>query len=410
MIKLYPVRGTHDLLGKDIDKHNYITKKFQEILSSYNFKPISTPIIENSDIYNRSLGIDSDVVMKEMYTFADKSGDMITMRPEGTAGVARAFISNGYTQKLPFKVFYQGPMFRYERPQKGRLRQFHQIGVEYIGNSEPSIDLEVISSAIHLLKELGLRDKVKLEINSLGDQDSRKRYKKDLLKYLNKNKNALSDLSKDRLNINPLRILDSKQSQDINIVKKAPKLTDYLTEQSSLHLNKVLKLLKDLNIDFDLNPFLVRGLDYYCHTTFEFISKNDKMTVLAGGRYDGLTAQLGGPNIGGIGWAAGIERLALLINNKEDKRNIISVLPIDDNYMHAYKISQMLIDASFKVDLCHSNNIKKNLKYANKINASHAVLIGDDEVLKSIVKIKNLVTGDQDNIDIKNIVSFFEKL
>ncbi len=409
MIKINPIRGTHDLYKEDANKHAYIKNTFQKVLTNYNFEPFQTPIMESSDVFNRTLGQDSDVVMKEMYTFDDKSGDSITLRPEGTAGIARAVISNGLTQSLPIKVYYDGPMFRYERPQKGRLRQFHQIGIEYLGDFSANSDIEVILSGYQLLKELKLDKKVFLEINSIGDEETRKKYRKILVQYLNGKKKSLSKLSVQRLELNPLRILDSKNLEDKDIIKDAPKIHQYLSKDSETHFKQVTEVLDYLKIEYLINPCLVRGLDYYCHTTFEYITKDAEknLTVLAGGRYNGLISQLGGPEIPGIGWAAGVERLAMLTKIPLQKKTLVSVLSITEKGMFiAFEISKILVNNNITHDLSCNNNIKKALKYSNKINASFAIIIGESEIKSNSFKVKNLENGIQDDVSLENLVKY----
>ncbi len=410
--KINPIRGTHDLMNNTIKVHDLIISKFKKISENYNYSPISTPIIEYSDVFSRSLGSESDVVMKEMYTFFDKSNVSITMRPEGTAGIARAIISNSLTQSLPLKLYYNGPMFRYERPQKGRLRQFHQIGVEMLGISQYSADLEVINLGNNFLKALGIANKVSLEINSLGDRESRQNYLNILLNYLNTNKNKLSPISLQRLKTNPLRILDSKDKMDKDIIKNAPILKNFLSKEAKIHFDKLINLLRSLNIPFKLNNHLVRGLDYYCHTTFEFVTKNfdNNFAVLAGGRYDGLISQLGGPEIPGIGWAAGIERMELLVNKQFDKEIVTTIVPVEEkNLPLAFKIAEELRSINIRTDISHSGNMKKKLQNANKINSKYVIIIGEEEVKSSKLKIKNLYSGIQEEVSFDNLKYFLSK-
>ncbi|MBF0394553.1 MAG: histidine--tRNA ligase, partial [Alphaproteobacteria bacterium] len=315
MMSLQPVRGTHDLLPEEARRHRRVEDTAFEIAERYGYGEIATPIFEFTEVFARTLGETSDVVTKEMYTFTDRGGESITLRPEGTAGVARAFISGGLSQHLPLKFFYRGPMFRYERPQKGRLRQFHQVGVEFLGVSDPLADAEVIGLGAHLLDALGLAGRVQLELNSLGDAESRAAYREALVAYLSRFKDALSKESLDRLERNPLRILDSKDEGDRRVVADAPLLGDHLNEASRAFFDGLKRGLDGLGVAYRVNPRLVRGLDYYCHTAFEFTTDalGAQGTVLAGGRYDGLIGQMGGPATPGIGWAAGVERLGMLL-------------------------------------------------------------------------------------------------
>ena len=284
--KLQSVRGTHDHLPEDMYKYNNIITKAENITSLYGFKPMATPIFEFSSVFKKTLGESSDIVTKEMYTFNDKGNEEVTLRPEGTAGIVRAIISNGLSQEMPFKAFYHGPMFRYERPQKGRLRQFHQIGIELLGAKSEQADIEIIACADNLIKELDIDKSATLHINSLGNIIERKTYIEELILYLNDFKNKLSAESQNRFDKNPLRILDSKSEVDIEILKDAPKLINYLETESKDSFNKVLDGLTNLNIPYQINNKLVRGLDYYNNTTFEFVTDKlgSQSAIIAGGR------------------------------------------------------------------------------------------------------------------------------
>ncbi|MCB0357582.1 MAG: histidine--tRNA ligase, partial [Bdellovibrionales bacterium] len=317
MSSMKPVRGTHDLWGEEFLKHLHIINTARQVSVNYGCQEVATPIFEFTHVFSRTLGDASDIVNKEMYTFPDKGQEELTLRPEGTAGIARAFISNGWAQLLPLKLFYQGPMFRYERPQKGRQRQFHQLGVEFIGTPTYVADLEVISLAETLLKSLELKN-YQLEINSIGDAKSRHSFREALVDYLEKYKNELSEDSQKRLAINPLRILDSKNTRDQEILSEAPTLNSYLNSTSKNFFDQITEGLNCLKIPFNINNSLVRGLDYYCHCVFEFKTTDlgAQDAILAGGRYDGLIELMGGPHTPAVGFAAGIERLALLFNQK----------------------------------------------------------------------------------------------
>ncbi|MBC7953743.1 MAG: histidine--tRNA ligase, partial [Rhodospirillaceae bacterium] len=332
MSSLQPVRGTHDLLPEDTRRHRFVEETAFGVVRRYGYGEIVTPIFEFTEVFSRTLGETSDVVTKEMYTFADRSGDSLTLRPEGTAGVARAFISGGLSQNLPLKLFYRGPMFRHERPQKGRLRQFHQVGVELLGVEGPQADIEVVSMAWRMLQALGLGDKVQLEINTLGDAESRVAYRDALVAYLTPYKDKLSEDSRARLDKNPMRVLDSKDEGDKAIVAAAPLIQDALTPAAQEFFAQVTSGLTALGVPFVVNPKLVRGLDYYCHTAFEFTTTalGAQGTVLAGGRYDGLIGQMGGPATPGIGWAAGIERLSMLVENAPETERPVAIIPMGD--------------------------------------------------------------------------------
>jgi len=411
--KLQAVRGTHDHLHKDMHNYNYVVNKVSAISANYGFKPISTPIFEFSNVFKRTLGESSDIVTKEMYTFKDKGDEEITLRPEGTAGVVRAIISNGLAQEMPFKAFYHGPMFRYERPQKGRLRQFHQVGIELLGVQKEQADVEVIACANQVLKELNIQKSSKLNINSLGNIDDRKKYIKDLVNYLINYKNKLSKDSLMRLDKNPLRILDSKSEDDISIVKNAPKLNEYLNNSSRASFKKVLEGLESLNIKYIINENLVRGLDYYNDTTFEFITNKlgSQSAIIAGGRYDGLMKQMGGADIPGIGWAGGIERLILLSTIKQNKKKHISIIPVgEENNSICFDLAQKLRNKNISAEMSYTGNLKKRLKNANKLSSNYAIIIGTEEINTNSVLVRNLETGEQEKINLSKIIKHIEKI
>ena len=330
MPKLQPIRGTRDILPEERSRFRHIEEIARELALRYGYLETATPILEFSEVFKKTLGETSDVVKKEMYTFTDKGGDEVTLRPEGTAGIARMLISGGLTQDLPLKFFYQGPMFRYERPQKGRFRQFHQIGVELLGVPEPLGDIEVIALGSALLEKLGIREKTTLQLNTLGTKISRGKFRTQLITYLNDFRSTLSVESRERIKVNPLRILDSKDANDKEILANAPRLFDSLDSESLEFFETVKEGLDHLGISYQLDSKLVRGLDYYCHTAFEFITPHlgAQGAVLAGGRYDGLVGQMGGPETAGIGWAGGIERLSLLTGTSKKYSRTISVIPV----------------------------------------------------------------------------------
>ena len=411
--KLQAVRGTHDHLHDLMYNYNYIINKVSTISSNYGFKQMATPIFEFSKVFKKTLGENSDIVTKEMYTFLDKGEEEITLRPEGTAGIVRAIISNGLIQEMPFKAFYHGPMFRYERPQKGRLRQFHQVGIELLGVEKEQADIEVIACANQVLRELNITKSSELHVNSLGNIHDRKIYTEDLVKYLNNYKNKLSKESLIRLDKNPLRILDSKSDDDIAIIKNAPKLRDYLDSSSRDSLKRVLEGLDNLNIKYIINDKLVRGLDYYNNTTFEFIT--DKLgaqsAIIAGGRYDKLMKQMGGPDTPGIGWAAGIERLILLSSIKEIKKKHIAIIPVgEENNNICINLTQKLRNQNIPADMAYSGNLKKRLKNANKLSSNFAIIIGTDEINNNNAIVRNLETGEQEFINFEDIVKHIERI
>ncbi|MFM2128930.1 MAG: histidine--tRNA ligase [Pseudomonadota bacterium] len=408
MASLQPVRGTHDLLPEEGRKHRHIAETARGLAARYGYEEMATPIFEFTEVFKRTLGDTSDVVTKEMYTFEDRSGDMITLRPEGTAGIARAVISGGLTQSLPLKVFYYGPMFRHERPQKGRLRQFHQIGVELLGVAAPLGDVEVIALGAHILDALGILRHCKLELNTLGDVESRAAYRDVLVKYLSGHIDHLSAESRDRLGRNPLRILDSKDEGDRRIVADAPAFGDYLTEAARDFFARVTDGLEAIGVSYTLNPRLVRGLDYYCHTAFEFTTDalGAQGTVLAGGRYDGLLETMGGPATPGVGWAAGVERLAMLAEGAAPASRPVAVIPIGaPAEAVALTLTHELRRAGFAVDLGFSGNLSRRMKRANRLDAVCAVILGDDEIAKGAATVRDMASGDQSTIPLGEIAA-----
>ncbi len=407
MEKVQCVRGTYDLYGDAKRKMNKVVATGAGVVEKYGFEEIETPIFEFTEVFARNLGDTSDIVTKEMYCFEDKGGESLTLRPEGTAGVVRAFVSNGMQQNLPVKFFYHGPMFRYERPQKGRQRQFTQFGVELLGVETPQADIEVIAMAYEFLEKLGLSGQVTVEINSLGDAESRDAYREKLVAYLQEHFDELSDDSKNRLERNPLRILDSKEECDKAVVENAPRYADSLNEASKQFFADVLHGLDLLGIKYRVNDRLVRGLDYYSHTVFELTT--DKLgaqgTVLAGGRYNGLVAQMGGGDVAGIGWACGVERLSMLLDEKPYKQRPIAVIPVGEDAQNAaLKIAHQLRLNGFCVEQSYSGNMKKRLIKANKVNAEYAVILGSDELATDAVTLKNLDSGEQKNISVKDLI------
>lgn len=398
MASLQPIRGTHDILAEDHRLYRLVMETAYEIAARYGYQEHSTPIFEFTDVFARTLGDTSDIVTKEMYTFADRNGESLTLRPEYTAGICRMFISNGMTQQLPLKVFCRGPMFRYERPQKGRQRQFHQIDAEILGVAEPLADIEVIALGAHILEALGLMDQVKLELNTLGDSESRAAYRKRLVEYFNDFRGKLSEESLIRLGKNPLRILDSKDKGDRVIVKGAPLMSETLNALSEDFFGQVKQGLESVGVAYHIEPHLVRGMDYYCHTAFEFTTDTlgAQGAVLAGGRYDGLIETMGGPRTPGIGWAAGVERLSMMVGDTPEAPRPIVVIPVGaDQASKALIITQRLRKAGLNVNLGFSGNVKKRLNRANKVNAVAALLIGEDELAKGVATLRDMETGEQ---------------
>ena len=398
MAKLQPVRGTHDMLADESPGFRYVVETARTSAARYGYGEIATPIFEFTEVFQRTLGETSDVVTKEMYTFEDRGGESITLRPEHTAGIVRAMLSNGLGGQLPLKVFASGPTFRYERPQKGRLRQFHQIDVELLGVPGAQADVEVITLAADILAALGIAAKTTLELNTLGDSPSRDAYRERLVAYFNDHGADLSEDSQTRLDRNPLRILDSKNEGDRALIADAPKMAESLNQESAEFFDAVCGGLDAVGIAYMVNDRLVRGLDYYAHTAFEFTTTElgSQGAVIAGGRYDGLTEMMGGPPTAGIGWAGGIERLMMLLDDTPTAVRPISLVPMgDDGEAKARTIAHDLRAAGFTIDLGFSGNLKKRLKRANKIGAVAAVLLGEDELARGEATIRDLDSGEQ---------------
>ena len=406
MPTLQPVRGTQDLLPAEQSRHRRVSETARLIAERYGYQEIATPIFEFTEVFSRPIGETTDIVVKEMYTFRDRSGDEITLRPEYTAGIVRAIISNGLTQNLPLKFFASGPMFRHERPQKGRFRQFHQIDVELIGVPQPQADVEVIELGAEILRELGILERTVLELNTLGDTASRRAYREALIDYFGKHAADLSEDSRRRLEVNPLRILDSKDEGDLRISAGVPSFDQYLNDDSRRFFSQVRAGLDHLGIGYQLSPRLVRGLDYYCHTAFEFVTEHlgAQGTVLGGGRYDGLMALMGGPDTPGVGWAAGIERLAMLIADPAPAPRPIVVVPVGEKgETVAPGIARDLRRAGFHVDLGYSGNVSRRMKRANKIHARVAVLIGEDELARAAATVRDLDGGSQSEVPLSQL-------
>ena len=408
MTDLQPARGTHDLIGEEQRRFHHVVDIARRVAATYGFDEWMTPIFEDTRVFSRTLGETSDVVMKEMYSFQDRGGDGITLRPEGTAGVCRALVTNGLTQSLPQKVFYAGPMFRYERPQKGRYRQFHQIGVELIGSAEPLADAEVIACGWDILRALGVAGDTVLEINTLGDKESRAAYRDALVAYFAQHQAALSQDSLARLDRNPLRILDSKDAADRRIVADAPTIAAYLTEPAAAFYARLQEYLHRFGVPFRENPRIVRGLDYYGHTAFEFVTTKlgAQGTVMAGGRYDGLVEEMGGPPTPAVGWAAGIERLAMLLDTPPPAPATIVVVPIGDTAeAAALTVLQDLRHAGIRAEMAYRGNLRRRMERANRIGARAAVILGDDDIARGVAQVKNLATGEQEAVPLAEIAA-----
>lgn len=408
MAKLQSPRGTSDLLPQDMAGHRHVINTAKTISLSFGFEEMATPIFEFTEVFARPLGETSDVVSKETYSFTDRGGEALTLRPEGTAGVVRALISAGLTQTLPQKFFYAGPMFRYERPQKGRMRQFHQIGVELLGVPGAVGDAEVITMGHMILSRLGVADKCILNINTLGDTESRLAYRQALVEYLSAFRGQLSEDSQRRLDLNPLRILDSKDEGDIALLVDAPRLDHYLNADSKAHFDAVRRYLDAAEIPAIINPRLVRGLDYYGHTTFEFITDalGAQGTVMAGGRYDGLAAMLGGGDVSGVGWAAGIERLAMLADVPPQQAvNVMMIGMSDDHMARLFPLAVSLRQQGLRVETGYAPHLGKQMKRADRIEAQQVVILGDDEAARGVAILRSMVDGAQTEVALVDLVA-----
>lgn len=399
------VKGTHDLFGLDLEKYNYILENFKNICNQYSFKEIITPIIEQEELFVRGVGEMTDIVSKEMYTFIDQGEKKICLRPEATSGIAR-FAASNYESGF-MKLFTYGPMFRRERPQKGRYRQFNQLNIEIIGDESFYSDFEVIYIANSLLDSIGLKNKFKLLINSIGTKEDQKNYSKALYEFLKLKEDQLSEVSQQRLEKNTLRILDSKDPNDQLIISTAPKLKEFLSIKSLDFYKGVKDLLSSHGVEFIEDDLLVRGLDYYSHTAFEFQTFEDKRqnTILAGGRYDELISLISSRNIPGIGWAAGIERLIDLIPMPERPLIKKSILIAVQNlsYISEYKLINIVSKLDVQFEVKSNNNIKKLFTYADKNNYDYIALVGEEEFSSSSIVIKNLKLKEQKKILIKDL-------
>ena len=405
-MKIKPVRGTHDLFGKEVRKFNFIITEVKEIARKFGFDEMITPIFENSELFKKPLGEQSDVVLKEMYTFKDRNEDELTLRPEYTTPMIRAAISNGLLNNLPAKFFGTGQMFRRERPQKGRYRQFNQINFENFGTDDFFADIEMINLANQLLKKILPNIQINLHINTLGSRENLQNYKKVLSKYFKDHQNSLSIESKSKIETNPLRILDSKNIQDKETILQSPKLIEFLSQSDFKSYEEIKNCLKDLNISISEDLNLVRGLDYYCHTVFEF--KTDAIgsqdTLIGGGRYNGLIKTLGGKDIPGIGWAGGIERIMLLINDVDVITEDIHLCIKDPSLKkHALKIYDYLTKNNFSVYWNYKYNLKKSLSLASEKKIKYVIIVGEEEEKNNNYILKNLSNGEQKALNLNDV-------
>lgn len=394
------VRGMQDLFNEQADKYNLVVNTARQVSETYNFHEIITPIVEESNLFERSVGDGSDIVMKELYKFEDRGGNLLALRPEFTAGIARSFLNNSeLNQSLPQKLFSYGPLFRYDRPQKGRYRQLNQINFEYIGNKEYIADVEIIYLFYTILQKLGLKN-ITLEINSLGSNDCKKKYESALKEYFTKFKDKLSEDSKVRLEKNPLRILDSKEECDKLLVKDAPKISEFYTEEEKEFYSNILKTLDKLGVSYFSNPLLVRGLDYYTSTVFEYTTTDlgAQSSVGGGGRYDNLIGEIGNEDVPSVGCAGGIERLMLLINKEIKKeKELIAIIPISENENdYCIDLATKLRNQDKNIELIYSGKFKKKMEKMNKCNADYAIIVGEDEVKSGKLKIKDLKTSQEE--------------
>ena len=410
------IKGTKDVLPKDVHKNQYIEATALDIASKFGYKEIRTPVFEHTELFQRGVGDTTDVVQKEMYTFDDKGGRSITLRPEGTAGAVRSFLENGLcNEALPQKVCYLTSCYRYEKPQAGRLREFHQFGVECFGTASPLVDAEIIALAKSIFDTLGVRD-LSLEINSIGCPKCRAEYHKALKEYFASRKDELCDTCKGRLDRNPMRILDCKSPICHEIAQGAPVVIDYLCDECKEHFEKVQKYLDAQNIEYKINPQIVRGLDYYTKTVFEFVSNSigAQGTVCGGGRYDGLVEELGGQHTASLGFAMGLERLMLLMEAQgcefpqAEKPDLFIVALGEKATLKALEIAKDMREEGFSALLdLNQRSVRAQMKYADKLGAKFNVVIGDNEVENKIAKLKNMQTGEETEINLDTFVSGF---
>ena len=402
-----PVRGTQSLIGDEVDRFYAVISAFDRVRRLFGFKRVEVPVIEQTEVFARSIGETTDVVSKEMYSFEDRGGESITLRPEFTAGICRAYLSEGWQQFAPLKLATYGPAFRYERPQKGRFRQFHQLDAEVIGAAEAAADVELLSLGDQLLKELGIHEGVTLQLNTLGDATTRDAWRSALVEHFQAHRGSLSEDSLVRLERNPLRILDTKDPKERPIADAAPAIDDFLTNEASDFFAQVIAGLDAAGVKWTRNSRLVRGLDYYRHTAFEFVT--DRLgaqgTVIAGGRYDGLVEAIGGPHTPAVGWAAGIERLGMMIEAPAIESPSVAVIALGERAeAEATRIVAGLRAQGVATDIGYRGNMKKRLSRANAAGARYALIIGDDELDRGEAQLKDLTSGEQRSVSLDLIV------
>lgn len=410
-------RGTVDLLPEQTRKWQYVESVLKDLCKSYNYEEIRTPVFEHTEVFQRGVGDTTDIVQKEMYTFKDRGGRSITLRPEGTAGVVRAYIENKLYGDViqPTKLFYFAQMFRYERPQQGRMRQLNQFGVEVLGSADPAVDAEVIALAMTAYEKLGLQS-LKLVINSLGDNESRQAHREALIEHFTPHMNELCDDCNNRLTKNPLRILDCKTDMNHEAMKTAPSVLDYLNEESKNYFEQVKAYLDAMDITYKVDPTLVRGLDYYNHTAFEIMSEAEGFgaitTLLGGGRYNGLVEQLGGPSTPGIGFGMGLERLLMALEAEdiilptEKQLDVFFVTIGDDVQTKAVELVQKLRKAGFSVDKDYQGRkMKGQLKAADRFNAKFVAILGEEELENNVITIRSMETREQEEVALDNLIT-----
>lgn len=412
-------KGTNDLYGKDAKIWKYIEEVIDSVMEKYNYNYIRTPIFESSELFHRGIGKETDIVTKETYDFKDRGERNMTLRPEGTAGVVRSFIEHKmYGENLPVKVYYNGTMYRYERPQAGRERELTQFGMEILGSDDPISDAEIISAAVNIYKMLGLKN-IKVEINSLGDQESRASYRDALVKYFKPHIKELCEDCNNRLEKNPLRILDCKVDSDLDIMKNAPKTIDYLNEESKERFEKVKEYLDLLEVEYKVNPTIVRGLDYYNHTVFEIIANvtdTNSLAIGGGGRYNGLVEQLDGPKTACIGFASGLDRVVMALKNEEKDLPIKDYLDCfimyvnEEEKKYAIYLSQELRMAGFICDTEYtSRSLKSQFKQADRLKSKYLIILNSEDINNGQVKIKNNETKEEELIEIEYLIYYLDE-
>ena len=405
------ISGTQDIFGDEQRRFARVLAAFDHVRRLYGFQRVEIPVFEATAVFARSLGETTDVVSKEMYSFEDRGGDSLTLRPEFTAGIARAYLTEGWQQYAPLKLATAGPVFRYERPQKGRFRQFHQIDAEVIGAAEPAADVELLVLADQLLRELGIADGVTLQLNTLGDGETREAWRAALIAHFSQHQGDLSAESQDRLTRNPLRILDSKDPKDRPIADAAPDIDAYLTSEAGAFFESVTRGLDSAGVAWTRNARLVRGLDYYRHTAFEFVT--DRLgaqgTVLAGGRYDGLIGALGGNETPGVGWAAGVERLGMLLDEPAAESIDAVIVPMGEAAeARGTAILADLRRAGIAADMAYRGNMKRRLAKADAQGARFAIIIGDNELAKGVASVKALGPGTQSEVALDDLIGILQ--